>query len=84
MDRSARRPLLLLAPYSDDPGNTGIPQYDPDKLNAMTRERLLAGYQIGFHAIGDKGVQMALDAFAEAEKAGPGRTAQGRQWSQFQ
>lgn len=59
----------LLAPYSDDPGNTGIPQYAPDKLNAMTKERLLAGYQIGFHAIGDKGVQMALDAFAGAEKA---------------
>lgn len=59
----------LLAPYSDDPGNTGIPQYAPGKLNAMTRERVLAGYQIGFHAIGDKGVQMALDAFADAEKA---------------
>jgi predicted amidohydrolase YtcJ len=59
----------LVAPYSDDPGNSGIPQYAPDKLNAMTRERVLAGYQIGFHAIGDKGVQMALDAFAGAEKA---------------
>jgi len=59
----------LLAPYSDDPGNSGLPQYDQAKLNAMTKERLLAGYQIGFHAIGDKGVQMALDAFAEAEKA---------------
>ena len=59
----------LLAPYSDDPGNTGIPQYESEKLNAMTRDRVLAGYQIGFHAIGDKGVQMALDAFAGAEKA---------------
>ncbi len=59
----------LLAPYSDDPGNSGIPQYEPAKLNAMTRERVVAGYQIGFHAIGDKGVQMALDAFAGAEKA---------------
>ncbi len=58
----------LLAPYSDDPGNAGIPQYEPDKLNAMTKERLLAGYQIGFHAIGDKAVQMALDAFDDAEK----------------
>jgi hypothetical protein len=35
----------------------------------MTKERLLASFQIGFHAIGDKGVQMALDAFAGAEKA---------------
>jgi predicted amidohydrolase YtcJ len=59
----------LLEPYSDDPKNTGLPQYDAAKLNAMTKERVLAGYQIGFHAIGDKGVQLALDAFAEAEKA---------------
>jgi hypothetical protein len=59
----------LLEPYSDDPKNSGLPQYDAAKLNAMTKERVLAGYQIGFHAIGDKGVQLALDAFAEAEKA---------------
>ncbi|MGB6384954.1 MAG: amidohydrolase [Terriglobales bacterium] len=59
----------LLEPYSDDPKNSGIPQYDAAKLNAMTKERVLAGYQIGFHAIGDKGVEMALDAYAEAEKA---------------
>jgi predicted amidohydrolase YtcJ len=59
----------LSEPYSDDPANSGLPQYEPDKLNAMTKERALAGHQIGFHAIGDKGAQMALDAFAEAEKA---------------
>ncbi|HYU45735.1 MAG TPA: amidohydrolase family protein [Terriglobales bacterium] len=59
----------LLEPYSDDPKNSGLPQYEAAKLNAMTRERVLAGYQIGFHAIGDKGVQLALDAFADAEKA---------------
>jgi predicted amidohydrolase YtcJ len=58
----------LLEPYSDDPKNSGLPQYEAAKLNTMTRERVLAGYQIGFHAIGDKGVQMALDAYAEAEK----------------
>ena len=59
----------LLEPYSDDPANSGLPQYEVDKLSAMTRERVLAGYQIGFHAIGDRGTKMALDAFAEAEKA---------------
>ncbi len=59
----------LLEPYSDDPKNSGLPQYEPVRLNPMTKERLLAGYQIGFHAIGDRGVQMALDAFADAEKA---------------
>jgi predicted amidohydrolase YtcJ len=59
----------LIEPYADDPGNSGLPQYDPAKLNEMAKERVLAGFQLGFHAIGDKGVQMALDAFAEAEKA---------------
>jgi predicted amidohydrolase YtcJ len=59
----------MLQPYADDPNNSGLPRYDPVRLNEMTKERLLAGFQIGFHAIGDKGVEMALDAFAGAEKA---------------
>jgi predicted amidohydrolase YtcJ len=58
----------LLEPYSDDPKNSGLPQYDVGKLNEMAKERADAGFQLGFHAIGDKGVQMALDAFADAEK----------------
>ena len=60
----------LLQPYADDPKNSGLPQYEPAKLNAMAKERVEAGFQLGFHAIGDEAVQMALDAFAEAEKAG--------------
>jgi len=59
----------MLQPYSDDPKNSGLPRYEQEKLNAMTKERLEAGFQLGFHAIGDKAVQMALDAFAEAERA---------------
>ena len=59
----------LLQPYADDPRNSGLPRYDPEKLNEMTEERLAEGFQIGFHAIGDRGVQMALDAFAGAEEA---------------
>jgi predicted amidohydrolase YtcJ len=59
----------LLEPYADDPKQSGLPQYEAAKLNEMAKERVLAGFQLGFHAIGDKGVQMALDAFAEAEKA---------------
>jgi hypothetical protein len=59
----------LLAPYADDAKNSGLPRYEADKLNGMAKERVLAGFQLGFHAIGDKGIQLALDAFAEAEKA---------------
>jgi hypothetical protein len=58
----------LMEPYADDPKNSGLPQYEQAKLNQMAKERLAAGFQMGFHAIGDKGVQMALDAFTVAEK----------------
>lgn len=58
----------LLQPYADQPQNSGLPRYEQEKLNAMATARLDAGFQMGFHAIGDKGVQMALDAFAAAEK----------------
>ena len=60
------RTAALLAPYADDPKNYGLPQFDAMTLNHLTQERLAAGFQIGFHAIGDRGVQMALDAFADA------------------
>ncbi len=60
----------LMQPYADDPQKSGIPRYEQAKLNEMAVERLAAGFQLGFHAIGDKGVQTALDAFAESEKSG--------------
>lgn len=62
------RTAALLAPYSDDPKNSGLPQFDQTKLNAMMDERAAAGFQVGFHAIGDRGVEMALQAFAEANR----------------
>ncbi|HXZ80815.1 MAG TPA: amidohydrolase [Terriglobales bacterium] len=65
------RTAAMLAPYTDDPGNSGLPQYEQAKLDAMTKERAAAGFQIGFHAIGDRGVDMALKTFAAAEAAAP-------------
>jgi len=62
------RTAALFAPYSDDPGNSGIPQYDQATLNRMAVERSTAGFQLGFHAIGDRAAQMALDALAEVER----------------
>jgi predicted amidohydrolase YtcJ len=66
----------MLQPYADDPKNSGLPGYEQAKLNEMAIERVKAGFQLGFHAIGDKGVQMALDAFAAAEKSA--RAEQGK------
>jgi predicted amidohydrolase YtcJ len=48
------RTAAMKAPYNDDPGNTGLPQYTQPQLNKMAVERAQAGFQLGFHAIGDK------------------------------
>jgi predicted amidohydrolase YtcJ len=60
------RTAAMLAPYDDDPKNSGIPRYEQDKLNAAAAERASSNFQLGFHAIGDRGARMALDAFAYA------------------
>jgi hypothetical protein len=65
------RTAAMNAPYADDPGNSGIPRYTQEQLNAMAVERAKAGFQLGFHAIGDRAVDMALTAFAQAEAAVP-------------
>ncbi len=77
------RTAAMNAPYTDDPGppasslagvgdptNSGIPRYDQERLNDMAAERTAAGFQLGFHAIGDRANDMALNAFAAAEQAG--------------
>jgi hypothetical protein len=69
------RTAALKAPYADDPNNSGLPQFTQDELNHMAVERAKAGFQMGFHAIGDKGTAMALDAFSQA---GVSRTARNR------
>ncbi len=60
------RTSAMLAPFADDPHNSGIPRHTPEELTRMTVERAKAGFQIGFHAIGDRANRMALDAFAAA------------------
>ncbi|MCU1284735.1 MAG: Amidohydrolase 3 [Acidobacteriales bacterium] len=60
------RTAALLAPYSDDAKNSGLPRFTQDQLNSMVKDRAAAGFQIGFHAIGDRGTEMALNAFEQA------------------
>jgi predicted amidohydrolase YtcJ len=63
------RTSAMLAPFADDPHNSGIPRHTPEELTRMTAERAVADFQIGFHAIGDRANRMALDAFQAAKKA---------------
>ncbi len=69
------RTAAMKAPFADDAGNTGLPQYTQDELNKMSVEHAEAGFQLGFHAIGDNATSMALDAFSQP---GVSKTARNR------
>lgn len=65
------RTAAMLAPFADDPSNSGIPRRPPEELTKMIVERDAAGFQIALHAIGDRANRMALDGFDEAGKKNP-------------
>ncbi|HEY9403995.1 MAG TPA: amidohydrolase family protein [Pyrinomonadaceae bacterium] len=62
------RTAAMLAPFADDPHNSGIPRRPPAELMGMIMQRDREGFQIALHAIGDKANRMALDGFAEGLK----------------
>ena len=72
------RTAAMLAPYSDDPSTSGILRMQPKELNAMSIERDKAGFQLNFHAIGDKANRIALDAFAAVRAANGPRDRRDR------
>ena len=72
------RTAAMLAPYSDDPSTSGIMTMEPEKLRALAVERDKAGFQLNFHAIGDRANRVALDAFEAAAKANGPRDRRDR------
>ena len=58
------RTAALFAPYSDAPGTSGLLHMDEAQLAPMAIERDRAGFQLAFHAIGDRANHVALDTFA--------------------
>jgi predicted amidohydrolase YtcJ len=60
------RGAALLEPYSDDPGNIGLLVTPGDHMEDVARRALAAGFQVGIHAIGDRGSLVALDAMEKA------------------
>ena len=58
----------MIAPYSDDPTQAGKLFWDPVKYTEAIDELDHRGFQIFTHAIGDRAVRTALDAYEHAEK----------------
>jgi len=65
------RGAALLAPYSDDPNNTGLLVSAPEHIRRRTERALRAGFQVNTHAIGDRGNRVVLDAYERALAAVP-------------
>jgi predicted amidohydrolase YtcJ len=65
------RGAALLAPYSDDPTNSGLLVSAPAHIEAWAETALRRGFQINVHAIGDRGNRIALDAFESALRRVP-------------
>jgi len=61
------RGAALLAPYSDELENSGLVTSTVQHMTDVARRAQAAGFQVGIHAIGDRGVRNAIDSY---EKAG--------------
>jgi len=59
------RTAAMLEPYEDDTSR-GLPAWEPEVLDAFVAEADRRGWQVELHAIGDRGVRTALDAFERA------------------
>lgn len=57
-------------PYPEDPGNLGVLTVPSDELVALLTRATGAGLAVAVHAIGDRAVTSALDAFTTTEAVG--------------
>jgi predicted amidohydrolase YtcJ len=68
----------MLAPYRDDPSQSGKLFWDPDQYKATVADLDSRGLQIFTHAIGDRAVRLALDAYQNAAEVNKTKDARPR------
>jgi len=66
------RTAWMLAPYENEPTNTGIAVTDEAAMADIVERATSAGLAVVTHAIGDKANRMVLDALEASRKAGVG------------
>jgi len=57
---------LMFEPFSDDPSKSGLAQYPEETFYHLIEKAYAHGFQVGVHAIGDKGVNWVLNAVEKA------------------
>ncbi len=63
------RGAQLFEPYSDAPSERGLETMDDEEFRDLIRAATAKGFQVNAHAIGDRAVRRALDAFEAAGAA---------------
>ncbi len=61
------RTAALSEPFADDPGNRGRLMYEEAEIRELVQGFAEAGFQLALHAIGDRGIDLALRSLASAE-----------------
>jgi predicted amidohydrolase YtcJ len=61
----------LLEPYANRPSSRGDARWSDEELQRIVTDLDERGWQVMIHAIGDRAIRMALDAFAAAADANP-------------
>jgi predicted amidohydrolase YtcJ len=69
---------LLAEPYKNDPSTSGLMLMTQEELNDIVTLYDGENFQVAIHAIGDKGVNVVLNAFEEAIKRNGQRDARHR------
>jgi len=62
------RGAAMIEPYTDDPGNRGLPILDRVTIRAVAEKGLAKGFQVNTHAIGDRANRTALEAYGDVLK----------------
>jgi predicted amidohydrolase YtcJ len=60
------RGAALLAPYSDEPANSGLVLTSRNRIAEVAGRARKAGFQVNTHAIGDRAVREVIDAYGDA------------------
>jgi predicted amidohydrolase YtcJ len=72
------RTAAMTDPYEGEPGNRGYLQADAGQLTAAIIAAHRAGWRVAAHAIGDRAIDLALDAFGAAAARYPRRDQRHR------
>ena len=65
------RTAALFEPYDDDPETRGLLMMESEELNEKVKIAHKNGLQVAIHAIGDRGIETAINAIDEALREAP-------------